>query len=63
MEVKQSRWSSWALYVALGALVVFVVKHTVGIDISETVSEFLDVLLPLLVAFGVVNNPTSKNTL
>lgn len=59
----QNRLRSWALWTALGALVVFCVKEFVGVDISETVNGLLNVLLPVLVAFGVVNNPTSKHTL
>lgn len=57
-----SRFKSWALWLATGALVVFCVKEFAGIDISATVNGLLDVLLPVLVAFGIVNNPTdSKN--
>ena len=55
------RFKSWALWLSLAALVVFCVKEFAGIDISETVNGLLDVLLPLLVAFGVVNNPTDQN--
>ena len=61
--VYQERWKSWALWTSIAALIAFCVKEFVGIDISETVDKVLDVLLPVLVAFGVVNNPTSKNTL
>ena len=63
MEEKQNRWKSWALWTSIAALVVFCVKQFAGLDIGETVDGLLDVLLPVLVAFGVVNNPTSKNTL
>ena len=54
------RFKSWALWLALGALVVFCVKEFAGIDISGTVNGLLDVLLPVLVAFGIVNNPTDS---
>ena len=56
----QNRFKSWALWLSVAALIVFCVKEFTGIDISETVNGFLDVLLPVLVAFGVVNNPTDK---
>lgn len=56
----QNRFKSWALWTALAALVVFCVKQFAGLDISETVNGLLDVLLPVLVAFGIVNNPTDK---
>lgn len=55
-----SRFKSWAVWLALGALVVFCAKEFGGVDISGTVNGLLDVLLPLLVAFGIVNNPTDR---
>lgn len=56
-----SRFKSWAVWVSISALVVFCVKEFCGIDISETVDGFLNVLLPVLVAFGIVNNPTDRS--
>lgn len=56
-----SRFRSWAVWVSIGALVIFCAKEFIGIDISGTVNGLLDVLLPLLVAFGIVNNPTDKS--
>ena len=51
------RFKSWAVWLSIGALVIFCAKEFGGIDISGTVNGLLDVLLPLLVAFGIVNNP------
>ena len=59
-EDVQNRFKSWALWTAIAALIVFCVKQFAGLDISETVNGLLDVLLPVLVAFGIVNNPTDK---
>ena len=56
-----NRFKSWAVWLAIGALVIFCAKEFGGIDISGTVNGLLDVLLPLLVAFGIVNNPTDKS--
>lgn len=56
-----NRFKSWAVWVSIGALIVFCTKEFAGVDISGTVNGLLDVLLPLLVAFGIVNNPTDKN--
>lgn len=56
-----SRFKSWAVWVSFGALIVFCTKEFAGVDISETVNGLLDVLLPLLVAFGIVNNPTDRH--
>lgn len=55
-----SRFKSWAVWVSFGSLIAFCTKEFAGIDISETVNGLLDVLLPLLVAFGIVNNPTDS---
>lgn len=54
------RFKSWALWMSIAALIVFCVKEFGGIDISETVDGFMNVLLPVLVAFGIVNNPTDS---
>ena len=56
------RFKSWALWLSIAALVVFCVKEFAGIDISDTVEGFMDVLLPVLVAFGIVNNPTDRKS-
>ena len=61
--IEQNRLRSWALWTSLAALVIFCVKEFAGLDISETVDGLLDALLPVLVAFGIINNPTSRNTL
>ena len=61
--MEQNRLKSWALWTSIAALVVFCVKEFAGIDISATVNGLLDVLLPVLVAFGIVNNPTDKDHL
>lgn len=61
--MEQNRLKSWALWTSLAALVVFCVKEFAGVDISDTVNGLMDVLLPVLVAFGIVNNPTAKDHL
>ena len=54
------RFKSWALWTAIAALVVFCAKEFAGVDISGKVDGLLNVLLPVLVAFGIVNNPTDR---
>lgn len=61
MKTFLERFKSWALWVSIAALVVFCVKEFGGVDISDTVNGLLDVLLPVLVAFGIVNNPTDRS--
>ena len=55
-----SRFKSWAVWLSVGALIVFCAKEFGGIDISGKVDGMLNALLPLLVAFGIVNNPTNR---
>ena len=55
-----NRFKSWAVWLSICALVIFCAKEFGGIDIAGTVNGLLDVLLPLLVAFGIVNNPTDR---
>lgn len=55
-----SRFKSWAVWVSLGALVIYICKTFGGVDLSNEVNGFLDVLCPVLIAFGVVNNPTDR---
>ena len=55
---KRNRLKSWALWAAIAALIVFCAKELAGVDISETVDGLLNVALPVLVGFGIVNNPT-----
>ena len=62
MKVFLERFKSWALWLSIASLVVFCVKEFGGVDISETVDGLLNVLLPVLVAFGIVNNPTERNS-
>ena len=56
----QNRFRSWALWLSVAALIVYVIKMIWGLDVSEQVNGFLDVLLPVLVAFDIVNNPTDR---
>ena len=60
MKELLNRFKSWAVWLSIGALVVFCVKEFGGVDISSTVDGLMNVLLPVLVGFGIVNNPTDK---
>ena len=57
----QNRIKSWALWLALAALAVWSAKTFWGLDIAEPVDQFMNLLLPVLVAFGIVNNPTNPD--
>lgn len=55
-----SRFKSWAVWLSIGAMIAFCAKEFGGVDISSTVDGLLNVMLPVLVAFGIVNNPTDR---
>lgn len=57
----RNRFKSWALWTSIAALIVFCVKEFADIDIQETVDGLLNVLLPVLVSFGIINNPTDPD--
>ena len=59
----QNRLKSWALWVALAALIGFVVKQVTGVDFGATINGLLNVLLPMVVGLGIINNPTSSDSL
>lgn len=61
MDEKQNRFRSWALWLSVSALVVWVVKTFWKIDISQEMDNFMNVLLPCLVGFGIINNPTDRD--
>ena len=58
--MEQNRFKSWALWMSVAALVVFCVKEFAGVDIGETVDGLMNVLCPVLVGIGIINNPTNK---
>ena len=56
----KERIKSPVLWLAIGALVAFVFKNWFGFEIPEW-NTFVELFLAVLIAFGVVNNPTDKN--
>lgn len=55
-----AKLKSWPLWLAIGSLIVFIAKQFFAADIEEPVNNFLTVLLPVLIGFGVVNNPDTR---
>ena len=65
--MKQNRFKSWALWVSvIGAvwviLTAFGLPQTWGIS-DSTFSSVLNAVGTILIAFGIVNNPTDRNNL
>lgn len=61
--MKQNRFKSWALWVSVAALIVWCVNIFTGTDISPQMDGLLNVLCPVLVGFGIVNDPTNKTSI
>lgn len=66
-EVKQPRWKSWAMWLSIAGAVWTILSalgfpEKWGIS-EETFKTVLDAVGVILIAFGIVNNPTSANTL
>ena len=59
--MKQEWYKSWALWLSIGALVVWVVKEIWHIDLGAKWNELSELLLAVLVGFGVINNPNVSN--
>ncbi len=59
--MKQAWYKSWALWLSVAALIVYVCKTVCSIDVADWVNGLMDVLLPVLVGFGLINNPNEKS--
>ena len=62
--MEQSRFSSPILWSSLAAqvLVILVTLGVIDTGLSEAITGLVTSLLQLLVAFGDLNNPTSKSS-
>ena len=56
----KERLKSPVLLLAVAALIAFITKNWIGFEIPDF-DQFVELLLAVLVAFGVVNNPTDRN--
>ncbi len=63
MTTMKERFQSWALWLAIASLVAFVVFNVCGIDIAEPLHTLMNLALPVLVAFGIINDPTVRGQL
>ena len=59
--MEQNRWKSPVAIAAAAALLFFIVKTWFGFEIPGW-DEFVELLLAAGIAFGLFNNPTSKNS-
>ena len=59
----KEKMRSWALWLSIASLIAFCVKQFTGVDLGPIVDEFMDLLLPVLVGFGIINNPNSRGSI
>lgn len=57
----QSRWRSKTAWMAVIALILFVLKTYFQIDLKE-VDKLIELTLLCASAFGIFNNPTSRRS-
>ena len=65
-NTNQSRWKSWALWVSVLGLVGLILQATgvfemIGLD-GEEWDSIVTSLGTILTAFGILNNPTAKDS-
>jgi uncharacterized membrane protein len=62
--MNQNRWTSPVLLASLAVQILSILVLTGAIDVSqsEAINTVFGAVLQLLVAFGVLNNPTSKES-
>jgi len=56
----QNRFRSWALWLAVAALIAFVSKTYIGYEIPEF-DQLVNLILVVLTGFGILNNPVDKD--
>ena len=61
--MEQNRWKSWALWTSMAALAVWVVKTVWKLDIAEEVNQAMNLILPVVIGLGLINDPTNKTGL
>jgi hypothetical protein len=59
--MNQQWYKSWAVWTSLAGLVAYIARTVFGQDIAPWLTGLLDVLLPVLIAFGIINNPNISN--
>jgi len=63
MQNLKEKIKSWPLWLAVAALITFIIQQVWGLDIGDQLNDFLTLALPVLIAFGIVNNPNSRESI
>ena len=57
----KEKLKSPVMWLCLAAIVMVMCKNLFGFDIEGTINDVADTVLLLIAAFGVINNPDSRN--
>lgn len=57
----QSRWRSKLAWTSTLSLIVFIIKHYTDYEIQK-IDELVDLILTVLTALGLFNNPTRSDS-
>lgn len=60
--MEQNRWRSKALWLSVAALIGFVAKNYLGYEIPQY-DQLVDLVLTVLIGFGIINSPTNQGKL
>lgn len=58
--MKQNRFKSLTLWLSVVALIVFILKTYFNIEVPE-IDTLVDLIVIVLIGFGILNNPTDKD--
>lgn len=61
MAKMKEKMGSPVMWLAIVALLIVILKDFFGIDTMGAVNEFSDVVLGLVAAFGILNNPNDRS--
>ena len=54
------RFKCWELWLAISALIIYVIKIAFNFDCGEIVNNILNYILPILIILGIVKNPNNN---
>ena len=60
--MRQQRWKSKTALVSTLALITFIAKTYFRYDIPEVEDNLVELVIGVLIAYGVYNNPCDKNS-
>jgi uncharacterized membrane protein len=61
--MEQKKWQSPVVWASFAALVVAFMREVLGLNFdSDMANQMIGALITLLVGFGILNNPNSRET-